>query len=159
VNQSKTALYSTTVSNIETEILLGVYQHQETGPWVPTDAQLMDFYIEIGVRDRGSNMVAVSAETNTAGDEITVTFDKDVQPYFLGDFNCFADSGIMGLTDINMGSAPNKVVLSVNVGYTSADVITLDYDSELSQQPLIESVDYGRLTNFTGLAVTNNIID
>lgn len=119
-----------------------------------------NFPIEIKVRQRGTAPVLLSAETNTTGDKVILTFDKNISSYRLNELidviTCMANSN--GYDNMNVFSLfdKNKIVIENDEGlqiYGSDSYEGLNYLGGI-----IESFDYGLLAPFEDFPITNNVV-
>lgn len=119
-----------------------------------------EYYIEIKVRQRGTAPVLLSAETNTAGDKVILTFDKKMSGYGLND--SFLNSGwstfgfeTNGFGFLNAIVENNKVIVTISDPVTTSDTqLGIVYDAT----QIVESFDYGMLGEINNFPITNNVV-
>lgn len=122
---------------------------------------LQNVPIEIAVRQRGTAPVLLSAETNTTGDKVILTFDKKMSGYKL--LQAFTDSDFSIIT---IGDGLSQTVADIIVNNEIVEVVFVDSllsDTEYGVQLVIggipvESFDYGLLEAFENFPVKNNVI-
>jgi hypothetical protein len=120
------------------------------------DALLDDTYIEIAVRQRGSTPICLSAETSLSGNEIILTFDKELSNYHNITSSTFTMyEGDTLKEDLTLGSiVGNILTIDVETPITVGTVCVLS-----SSNMLLESLDYGLAADFGNFEVTNNVMD
>ena len=122
--------------------------------------------IEIKVRQRGSAPVLLSAETNTTGDKVILTFDKKMNIVPANDsnngggqYNGFAIVGsyLGGL--LGSGNQKDNVIESMCDPILNGEIITIYYNPASLGYPgnSVESLDFGLLQPFENFPVTNNV--
>lgn len=124
------------------------------------DGLIIDLPIEIKVRQRGTAPILLSAETNTTGDKVILTFDKKMSGYGL--LRAFTDGDPIVINELGN----NQTVSNVIVNNNTVEVIFVDNllaNAEYSVQfvpggPPVESFDYGLLEEIVNFQVTNNVI-
>ena len=136
---------------------------------------IMGEYISIKQRLRGATPKLISAETNTAGDKVTLTFDKKVSDYLSGyimkpDGTSLFEDMFLGTSsqfpDINQdfgqltGFSNDGKSLTFgsdgNQEFFNGAVYTVGYNPSINNN-YIESLDLGLLQQFTNFPVTNNV--
>lgn len=126
----------------------------EDGSNVDSNGELIP--IEIKVRQRGTEPILLSAETNEAGDKVILTFDKKMSPYNGSDgSDTFKIRNGLADDDYNFTAAVIDDCL-----------ITIPYNVVYPEDPIsvsvllhcIESFDYGLLQPFENFPVTNNVV-
>lgn len=122
------------------------------------DSVLFNTFIEIKQRLRGAPPKLLSAETNTTGDKVILTFDKKMSGYAIqnaltnGDFS-FATS-ISGANPFLVEIINNTVTFTTSDTLVPEDTITATYNGITA-----ESLDYGLLQPFENFPVTNNVTE
>jgi hypothetical protein len=119
---------------------------------------ITDYPISIKQRLRGAPPVLVSAETNTTGDKVILTFSKKMSGYNLSEFvNAITFSGLNNVSSSNIvfSVIDNTIIISLIDGVVSLDNPNpfVGFDGSVS----IESLDYGLLQPFENIPVTNNV--
>lgn len=116
--------------------------------------------IEFSIKIRGTAPVLLSAETNTTGDKVILTFDKKMSGYGLSD--SFLNSGwstsgfeTNGFGFLNAIVENNKVIVTISDPVTTSDTqLEIVYDAT----QIVESFDYGMLGEINNFQITNNVV-
>ena len=122
---------------------------------VPTDGLLLGTSVEIVMRKRGTSPVLVSAETNEAGSQVVLTFDKAigwVTPGFTGGFE-LAVGGQVSTAVVVTGL--NELTIDLDSPVSFGDEDTLKYVPVSGYD--IESAGYGLLASFEAFPLVNNV--
>lgn len=103
----------------------------------------------------------VSAETNTAGDEIIITFDKNMLPPIEDDsnlaFTLVIDSNPKSIGSIRKGEDPTTLILyDLEESIHNGDSVTIERAKEICIYP-IRSFDQGYFWVMSQETVTNNV--
>ena len=109
--------------------------------------------IEISVRQRGTSPVLLSAETNTTGDKIILTFDKKMNNYALIDKFTLSDTESESPNITAITTIDNIIEIELESSYTNATEISV------SSLDGVESFDYGLLAPFENVPVVNNVVE
>lgn len=127
--------------------------------WFTTNLQVQNFNLEIKQRLRGAPPKLLSAETNTAGDKITLTFDKAMSDYGIMD-KIVDNDAIQFLIEENGISITSVESINKEIIFTIDGLIN-HVDSGLSisiNSGAIESLDFGLYPKSQEITtVTNNV--
>lgn len=129
----------------------------------PTD--VINFPIEIKVRQRGTAPILLKAETDIYGDKVLLTFNKKMNPYGLNVpeirslhiFSVLYEESI----DATNGIVTNNIieVIPGDAPCLYGDTMTLGYSVDVPQPTNIESFDYGLLQPFEDFPIINNVVE
>jgi len=123
------------------------------------DGSIQDLPIEIKVRQRGTSPVLLSAETNTTGDKVILTFDKKMNSYLSidEDENVFIFSN--DTTRDGQGIAKNAITVNGNIIEFTTFIAMNNGDAlSINCQSFTESLDYGLLQPFENFPLKNNVL-
>jgi sugar lactone lactonase YvrE len=100
-----------------------------------------------------------SAETNTAGTQINITFDDAMRDPIAWDYFSYKDNGVTGtFTSAALDPSNNAIIdLTTSSPIIHGDVVTVSYDYSGSPPFPVVSADDSPLEAFTDEPVTNNV--
>ena len=120
-----------------------------------TDGLLVNTSVDVVMRKRGGAPVLVGAETNETGDQIILTFDKDmgwVTPGYAGGFELVTGGQVS--TGVAV-TGPKELTITLDSAVSFGDEDTLSYTYAAGYD--IESAGYGLLESFEGFPLVNNV--
>lgn len=144
-----------------------IYIKSFDSEFVPSNNVIKNTPIEIKVRQRGAPPKLLSAETNTAGDKVILTFDKKMNMLPANDINngggqyngfAIAGSYLGGL--LGSGNQKDNVIESMCDPILNGEIITIYYNPASLGDPgnSVESLDFGLLQPFENFPVVNNVV-
>lgn len=121
----------------------------------PTDGLLVSTPIEVTMRKRGTAPILVNAETNEAGDQLVLTFDKAIgwiTPNYAGGFELTTGGQVS--TGVAV-TGLKELTINLDSAVSFGDIDTLKYTYAAGYD--IESADYGLLASFEDFPLVNNV--